>query len=120
MDNIKGRLLRYIEAIGSNPRKFSISIGKSDGYIRTIKGSIGSDIIGDILRVYPSLNIYWLIIGEGEMLLSKDNSNVNYTEINKYLDRIERLSKEVGSLQTEVDRLKSLLNHQEGKNCKAG
>jgi hypothetical protein len=30
--------------------------------------SIGSDVIENILRVYPQLNVVWLITGEGAML----------------------------------------------------
>lgn len=68
VDNIKSRLLEFISAIESNSRKFSISIGKSDSYIRTIKNTIGADVITDISRIYPQLNIKWLLTGEGKML----------------------------------------------------
>ena len=34
-------------------------------------GALGSDKISKIIARYPSINLYWLLTGEGEMFLSR-------------------------------------------------
>ncbi len=65
------RLIQFISYAGLSARQFDISIGASNGYTLRMKknsASIGSDVIENILRVYPQLNVVWLITGEGAML----------------------------------------------------
>lgn len=65
------RLIEFISYAGLSARQFDISIGASNGYTLRMKknsASIGSDVIENILRVYPQLNVVWLITGEGTML----------------------------------------------------
>lgn len=108
-DSIKDRLLIFIESIGSNPRQFSKSLGRSDSYVRTIGKSIGSDVIGNILLLHPNLNVNWLITGDGDMLLGGSIDNANLLKIqeeNRLLkEENERLNKQVWYLQGQVDLL---------------
>ena len=65
------RLMQFIEHAGLSARQFDLSIGASNGYtlrMRKNHASIGSDVIENIVRTYPQLNLIWLITGEGEML----------------------------------------------------
>ncbi|MBT8264008.1 MAG: hypothetical protein HKN52_10045 [Eudoraea sp.] len=65
------RLMQFISYAGLSARQFDISIGASNGYTLRMKknsASIGSDVIENILRVYPQLSVVWLITGEGSML----------------------------------------------------
>ena len=65
------RLMQFIKFAGLSARQFDLSIGASNGYtLRMVKNnaSIGSDVIENILKVYPQLNVVWLITGEGDML----------------------------------------------------
>jgi len=65
------RLIEFIAYAGLSARQFDISIGASNGYTLRMKknsASVGSDVIENILRVYPQLNVVWLITGEGAML----------------------------------------------------
>lgn len=90
------RLMEFIKFAGLSARQFDISIGASNGYtLRMVKNnaSIGSDVIENILKVYPQLNVVWLITGEGEMLKKKEESEI--------LD-FEHLSK---SRQQEIEDL---------------
>ena len=69
------RLMQFIKFAGLSARQFDLSIGASNGYtLRMVKNnaSIGSDVIENILKVYPQLNVVWLITGEGEMLKKKE------------------------------------------------
>lgn len=65
------RLMQFIQHAGLSARQFDISIGAANGYtlrMKKNKASIGSDVIENIVRTYPQLNVAWLITGEGEML----------------------------------------------------
>lgn len=69
------RLMEFIKHAGMSARQFDISIGAANGYTLRMKknhASIGSDVIENILRVYPQLNVVWLITGEGEMLKKEE------------------------------------------------
>ena len=68
------RLMQFIQQAGLSARQFDISIGAANGYTLRMKknrASIGSDVIENIVRTYPQLNVSWLITGEGEMLKPK-------------------------------------------------
>jgi len=65
------RLMQFIQHAGMSARQFDLSIGASNGYTLRMKknnASIGSDVIENILRIYPQLNVVWLLTGEGNML----------------------------------------------------
>lgn len=92
---MKERIFLLIEALGLSARQFSLQIGKSESFARTIKANIGSDVIGDILREFPQTNIYWLLTGEGKIFIesSMDNTNgypdeLDYKE--KYIVQLEK------------------------------
>ena len=40
------------------------------------RASIGSDVIENILRTYPDLNVVWLLTGEGTMLKSQQEDEI--------------------------------------------
>jgi hypothetical protein len=68
------RLMQFITHAGLSARQFDLSIGASNGYTLRMKknnASVGSDVIENILRVYPQLNVVWLLTGEGSMLKRK-------------------------------------------------
>lgn len=63
--------MEFIKYAGLSARQFDISIGAGNGYTLRMKknnASIGSDVIESIIRIYPQLNVEWLLTGEGEML----------------------------------------------------
>jgi len=65
--------MQFIQHAGMSARQFDLSIGASNGYTLRMKknnASIGSDVIENILRIYPQLNVVWLLTGEGNMLKS--------------------------------------------------
>ena len=49
--------------------------GLSNGYVRTVKNSIGSEKIESLVRAFPNVNLLWLVTGLGSMLNESDNSN---------------------------------------------
>lgn len=69
MDTTKDRLLAFIEAMGISRRAFEVKCGISEGYIKNLKSSPSTNIVGKILRSFPELNQTWLLSGSGPMLL---------------------------------------------------
>jgi len=77
---MKERILALIVALEMSTRQFSFSIGKSESFARSITKNIGSDVIENILRAYPQINPYWLLLGEGDMFISTsviDGKNIS-------------------------------------------
>lgn len=71
------RLIQFIEYAGLSARQFDISIGAANGYTLRMKknhASIGSDVIENIIRTYPQLDVVWLLTGEGTMIKEKVKS----------------------------------------------
>lgn len=65
------RLSEYITHSGMTFNKLATELGLSNSYFSKMvknNGSIGSDIIENILRAHPELNADWLITGRGRML----------------------------------------------------
>ncbi|MBD0849416.1 hypothetical protein [Maribacter arenosus] len=90
------RLMQFIKYAGLSARQFDLSIGASNGYILRMQknnASIGSDVIENILKTYPHLNVNWLITGEGKMLKENEEELI--------LD-FEELPKEK---QTEIEQI---------------
>ncbi len=65
--DIKKRLLSFITHKDISKLEFYKNISVKNGFLD--KGdNIRSDILGNILLVYPEVNIEWLVLGKGEML----------------------------------------------------
>jgi transcriptional regulator with XRE-family HTH domain len=64
----KERLKEFVKYKGMGRNRFEELVGISSGYISTGSPSIGSEIIEKIARIYPDLNIEWLIMGNGKMI----------------------------------------------------
>lgn len=82
--NIKERLLKFIEEMGISISEFERKCRLSNGYIKKIKGSIGSEKIEDIISTYPQLNRVWLLSGEGNMLVESGKEAGNELPIINY------------------------------------
>ena len=72
--DVKQRLLLFLEEKRITQKAFSDSIGVSSAYIAAMRKSFGRDKIAEIKRVYPELNIDWLLYGEGEMLRAAEET----------------------------------------------
>ncbi len=70
MNTIKTRLKEFATFQGLSIRAFEERCGLNRGNISNMSddGNIGSDKLSKIFDSYPSLNLAWLLTGEGEML----------------------------------------------------
>lgn len=108
--------MQFIKHAGLSARQFDLSIGAANGYTLRMKknrASIGSDVIENIVRTYPQLNVAWLITGEGQMLKSETEPELQTfeqlpAEKQKEIETIienkirERQEEELQSLLKEV------------------
>ena len=109
------RLFQYFEFKGIKPTRFEKDNGISNGYFSVQhkrNADIGSGVLETIINNCRDLNIEWLILGKGEMLIDiTEGKNKNKHEItpqlnnNELLDRIERLSAEKALLQLRISEL---------------
>lgn len=107
------RLIQFIKYAGLSARQFDLSIGASNGYTLRMQknnASIGSDVIENILKTYPQLNVIWLITGEGEMLKENEEELIlNFEELPKEKQKeIERII-ETKIKERQEEELKRLL-----------
>lgn len=119
MQTIGERLMYFIESQGGNLTTFSekSSINYTSlSEITRNKRNIGGIVLKKIADVEPNLNLNWLFLGKGDMLLrKKENSdkhisepNVNYNKSDpgkemllKYLDDEEIKEKIIQLLNTK-------------------
>jgi SOS-response transcriptional repressor LexA len=73
-DGVKERLVSFLKYKKLSHAKFQESIGTSNGYVNSIRQSIQPDKLEKIAKVYPELNISWLLVGGlgGNMLKEKE------------------------------------------------
>lgn len=74
----------YLKAKEIPLYKFLESIGKSQGYLNSTK-NFSLETLEVIMKLYPDLNIEWLMTGNGNML--KENGISSNKTINKKLNR---------------------------------
>lgn len=60
-------MLQLIAALGLSKAEFERVCGLSNGYVNSIRNTIGAKGIAQILAQFPQVNKSWLVFGEGEM-----------------------------------------------------
>lgn len=76
--SVAERLKEYIGYKRITNAEFERSINASNGYINSIRRSIGIDKLEQIEHIYPDLNTQWLLKGEGEMLKDPEQGKNPY------------------------------------------
>lgn len=118
---IKDRIEQLIKEVGIGGRAFCRSIGQSDSYNKTIGKSIGTDVVNNILNVYPQVNVIWLVTGKGEMFIepeqaiAADNHPAYYIN-NNYKEMYEEIRKDNKDLRDENRKLRESLLEEMHKN----
>ena len=116
MQNVKERLISYIETKNEKKAHFERNIGASNGYINSIKNSISPDFLEKISTIYPDLNFEWLLIGKGNMLKLDEENTKQDAFVNLFLEgkiypasAIKEKEEEIARLNKEIGRLEGLL-----------
>ncbi len=97
-NNIK----RYLKHKSIPLYKFLESIGKSNGYLNSTK-NFSLDTLEDIIKLYPDLNIDWLITGKGEMIKT-ETSPINVDGDLNTIDMENKLRKTEALLDAMIEQ----------------
>ena len=111
---IKERIQTLIKALEVSGREFCKSIGQSDSWNRNIGNTIGIDIVGNILRTYPNVNIYWLVFGEGDIFVKTETNMLRDSSPRLYFNKnlenlLEELRQDNKDLREENKKLRETL-----------
>lgn len=66
--NTKEKIRQYLDYKGKNANQFYSETGLSNGFLHSGKYA-GSDKVRIIIETYPDLNLEWLIMDKGEMII---------------------------------------------------
>ncbi len=77
MSGVKDRLIQFIRSTKLSNAEFERRVGVSNGYVKNISKSIQPDILETISNEYPELNIGWLMIGKGPMIMHRSETEAN-------------------------------------------
>lgn len=110
---IKERILQLIEFKGFGKEKFFSKVGLTSANFRgkAKETPINSHAIANILSEIPDANLYWLILGEGEMIRNaeKENDNNILFELNERLKECQSL---LADSQNQINTLLEILKNR--------
>ena len=107
---MKNRIVQLINNEGLTSSKFADTIGvqrSSISHILSGRNKPSLDFIQKIMAAFPSININWLIAGEGEMYGSKESDTL-FTEIDTDHSPIENQVNQPPKLNREPTPDRSL------------
>lgn len=81
---VKGRLLRFLKSKRVTQSEFTRMMGVSPTYVGAMRKSMPETRVMQMTKLFPDLNRDWLLYGEGEMLIDKDDSRIAQKEIRQY------------------------------------
>lgn len=107
---LKERLLLLCRELDISPNKLSLDSGMSRDYIRQMKDFASADFLRYIHRTYPSVNLIWLITGDGEMYYT-NTENADVSLLIRMLaderDKNKELSERIHTLEEELANIKA-------------
>ena len=111
--SVKERLKQFIDTLNISEREFCRRIGVSSSYVMSIKKSIQPDKMQAISIHFPELNPLWLLLGQGEMLLSDGKKEGEQRQNTGGLPSSELLAKLLEEANNEKARLLSIIESQQ-------
>lgn len=111
--SVKERLKQFIDTLNISEREFCRRIGVSSSYVMSIKKSIQPDKMQAISIHFPELNPLWLLLGQGEMLLSDGKKEGEQRQNTGGLPSSELLTKLLEEANSEKARLLSIIESQQ-------
>ena len=100
---VKERIMEFIACEGIANSRFEQMCGLSNGYIKGLKRTPGSNKIARMLEAFPRLNPNWLLTGEGSMLIDSDGKEQSIGNIT--CNKISGVSNVIGSRSVSVHNI---------------
>lgn len=106
---MKKRLLDFLAYLGMGQNAFEKSVGMSIGSISGMTKGMRADNLAKIMVKYPELNIKWLLLGEGNMLIEKSQeSNASTNEIIEEQNKTIALLRDIiADMRVQIAELKA-------------
>jgi len=106
---IKQRILYFADTLGISKREFYTKIGVSRGTLESNTG-ITEDVLAKFIAIFPEIDLYWLILGEGNMYRATNATNMSPPpDRDKYVQllesKIEDQQKIIDLLEEKVETL---------------
>ncbi len=104
---LRERLKTYLNAKKISFTAFGETLGTSSAFVPNVKKTIGYDKLAIIYQKFPDLNLVWLLIGEGPMLIKPGTYKAEDSEIVKNLQlENAKLKDKIIDLQDAIIQLK--------------
>ncbi len=117
----KQRILEYLQIKGIGKRDFARDTGLSHTILNS-GNNLGTDKLEKIISAYPDINIYWVVTGTGDMILTKsqaeafnsEDSEVSETKLDKYfqMNFIKAISDDEKSREILTLFVKTIFNQE--------
>lgn len=95
---VKDRLLEFLRYKRMSQVEFTRLMGVSGAYVAAMRRSLSDDKVNKLRKLFPDLNITWLLYGDGEMIADKENSDAEAPE--EYLVPLLPVAAFAGDLQS--------------------
>lgn len=95
---MKERLIQLMQLLGVNPTQFANQIGVQRATLQHIlsgRNEASLKIVTGINQAYPSVNLQWLLYGQGQAIDSQNNPDENliFPQEDMMADEFQNLSK---------------------------
>lgn len=109
------RVKEVISALGISARQFCSSIGKSDGWVTSLRNTksdgIPSDTLSKILETFPTVNRDYILEGSGEPLLDETDTLAQFPHTyqpapDNYKELFLAYRQDLADTRNELNRLR--------------
>ena len=104
---VKSRLTMYAETQYGNVSKFEKACNLSNGYVNSMRTSVGEKALEKILEHNPKLNKIWLLMGEGQMFLNPKKTQIDDTTKENAVSIKKVLPEILGEIEEKIIMLQS-------------
>lgn len=107
---MKKRLLDFLAHLGMGQNAFEKTVGMSTGSISGMTKGMRADNLAKIAKIYPELNLRWLLLGEGNMLIEKSQESAESTN-----DQIKELNETIALLRDVIKDMRAQITELRSK-----
>ena len=102
---VKERLRAFLDYKNLGQSKFERKVGLSNGFVNNIGKSIRGDSLFKISMAYPELSKSWLMLGEGKMFTSDNETLMKDLKALSLTSSLSECKKEIQQLKEKIQNL---------------